>query len=42
MMANVLGVDPDRMAIDMPVEVTFEKRQGGFAVPQLRPAAGDR
>lgn len=39
MMANVLEVDPAKMAIDMPVEVTFETRTGGFAVPQFRPAA---
>jgi uncharacterized OB-fold protein len=42
MMANVLDVDPKDVAIDMAVEVTFEKRQRGFAVPQFRPPARGR
>jgi uncharacterized OB-fold protein len=41
MMANVLASDPASVAIDMRVEVTFEIRAGGFAVPQFRPASRD-
>jgi len=38
MMANVLGIDPQRMRIDLPVRVVFEERAGGFRVPQFEPA----
>ena len=40
MMANLLEIDPKDVTIDMPVEVTFETRRDGFAVPQFRPARG--
>jgi uncharacterized OB-fold protein len=36
--ANVLDVDPERMSDDMPVEVTFEERSGGFRMRQFQPA----
>lgn len=42
MMANLLEIEPERVTIDMPVEVTFERRSGGFAVPQFRPATRGR
>jgi uncharacterized OB-fold protein len=40
MMTNLVGIDPSMVAIDMAVEVTFETRTGGFAVPQFRPISG--
>lgn len=41
MMANVVGVAPAEVRIDLEVEVTFEERAGGFRVPQFQPR-GDR
>jgi len=38
MMANVLGVDPSRMRVELPVHVVFEERGDGFRVPQFEPA----
>jgi uncharacterized OB-fold protein len=37
MMANVLGVEPGAMRVDLPVRVVFEQRSGGFRVPQFEP-----
>ena len=37
MMANVLGIEPARMKVDMPVKMTFEERAGGIRVPQFEP-----
>jgi uncharacterized OB-fold protein len=37
MMANIIGIAPDEVTIDMPVEVFFEQR-GDVALPQFRPA----
>ncbi|MBI2964477.1 MAG: Zn-ribbon domain-containing OB-fold protein [Deltaproteobacteria bacterium] len=38
MMANVLGIEPAAMRVDLPVRVVFERRSGGFCVPQFEPA----
>jgi len=38
MMANVVGGDPERVAIGDRVAVTFERR-GEIALPQLQPCA---
>jgi len=38
MMANVVGVAPSAVRIDLEVEVTFEERADGFRVPQFKPA----
>jgi uncharacterized OB-fold protein len=38
MMANVLGIEPAGMRIDLPVRVIFEERADGFRVPQFAPA----
>lgn len=40
LMTNVVGCDWRAVAIGMPVEVCFEAREGGFKVPQFRPAPG--
>lgn len=37
MMANVLGIEPARMRIDLPVRVCFEEREQGFRIPQFEP-----
>ena len=37
MMANVLGIEPARMRIDLAVRVVFEERSDGFRVPQFEP-----
>lgn len=37
MMANVLGIEPAAMRVDLPVCVVFEQRSGGFCVPQFEP-----
>ena len=34
--ANVIDVDPRTVAIGMPVEVTFEDRDGGIRLPQFK------
>lgn len=41
MVANILDcpADPEALALDMPLEVTFETR-GDITVPQFRPAGG--
>ncbi len=38
MMANVLGIEPARMRVGLPVRIVFEERSGGFRVPQFAPA----
>jgi uncharacterized protein len=38
MMANVVGVRPGEVRVDLPVEVTFEERANGVRVPQFRAA----
>lgn len=40
LMTNVVGCAWQGVAIGMPVQVCFEAREGGFKVPQFRPAAG--
>ena len=37
--ANVLDVDPRAVTIGMPVEVTFEDRDGGIRLPQFKAAS---
>lgn len=39
MMCNIVDCSPERVAIDMPVEVVFEKRGETAAIPQFRPIA---
>ena len=39
MMANVVGIDPRSVVVDLAVEVIFEERAGGFRVPQFRSVA---
>ncbi len=42
MMCNVIDCDPESVAIDMAVEVTFEDRSDEISLPQFRPQrAGD-
>jgi len=42
MMCNVIGCDPDSVAVGMPVEVVFEDRTDEISMPQFRPRqAGD-
>jgi uncharacterized protein len=36
---NIIGCDPDAVAIGMPVEVAFEEAQDGIAIPVFRPRA---
>jgi uncharacterized OB-fold protein len=36
LMATILGVDPHQVYIDMPVQVTFERR-GDMSIPQFMP-----
>ena len=38
MMANVLGIEPSRMRVGLPVRIVFEERADGFRVPQFAPA----
>lgn len=38
MMANVLGVEPNRMRVGLAVRIVFEERSDGFRVPQFAPA----
>jgi uncharacterized OB-fold protein len=38
MLANVLGIEPTKMRVDLPVRVIFEQRSGGISVPQFAPA----
>jgi len=35
-MSNVIGCDPEKVRVGMPVKVTFEKR-GDFAIPMFQP-----
>lgn len=44
MMANIVDcpADPDALVIDMPLEVSFEKRSEEITVPQFRPAGAAR
>jgi uncharacterized protein len=36
-LGNLVGCDPDDVAIGMRVEVTFEHRDGGVVIPQFKP-----
>jgi uncharacterized OB-fold protein len=36
-MTNVVGCDPDAVAVGMPVEVTFETLDEDFSIPVFRP-----
>ncbi len=38
MMSNVIGCDPDALAIGMALEVTFQPYSDDITVPQFRPA----
>ena len=38
--ANIHGCKPEQVYIGMPVEVTFEEREGGHVIPQFKPAPG--
>lgn len=42
MLTNIVDCPNDALRIGMPVEVTFEEREGGVTVPQFRPAAEAR
>jgi len=37
LLSNVLGCDPDAVAIGMPVAVAFEQTDAGLAIPVFRP-----
>jgi uncharacterized OB-fold protein len=37
MMANVVGIEPARMRVGLPVRVIVEERSEGFSVPQFAP-----
>jgi uncharacterized protein len=37
MLANLPGVDPERVRVGLPVEVFFEELPGGLRLPQFRP-----
>ena len=37
LMSNVIGCDPESVAIGMPVEVTFEDWSDAITVPKFRP-----
>ena len=37
-MTNVIGCDPETVAIGMPVRADFYDVEGGLAVPRFRPA----
>ena len=39
LMSNIIGCDPASVAIGQPVQVAFEARGEGIAVPQFEPAA---
>lgn len=39
LVANVLQIDPADVTIDMPVEVAFEPRGGGWVIPQFIPVS---
>jgi uncharacterized OB-fold protein len=39
MMTNIVGMEPARVRVDLPVAVVFEERAGGLRVPQFRPIA---
>jgi uncharacterized OB-fold protein len=43
LLSNVLGIEntPERLVLDMPLEVTFEPR-GDLHLPQFQPAGGGR
>jgi uncharacterized OB-fold protein len=42
MMTNIIGVEPtpENLAVDMPVEVSFEKQDDRITLPLFRPAGG--
>lgn len=42
MMANVIGIEPARMRVGLPVRIIFEERSEGFRVPQFAPAQESR
>jgi uncharacterized protein len=42
MVSNLVGVEPDGIAIGMPLEVTFAETDGDRWVPVFRPAGGTR
>jgi uncharacterized OB-fold protein len=42
MISNLVDVDPDEVAIGMPVEVVWEDMSDQLAIPRFRPAAGGR
>ena len=37
MLTNIVGCDPEAVACDMPVEVTFEKLNDEFTLPKFQP-----
>jgi uncharacterized OB-fold protein len=37
MLTNIVGCDPEAVTCDMPVEVTFEKLNDEFTLPQFQP-----
>ena len=38
MISNVVGIAPEEIAVDMPVEVIFEEATPEFVLPKFRPA----
>jgi len=41
LMSNIVGVPPDQIRCDMPVEVVFEKISDDISLPKFRPAAAN-
>lgn len=39
MISNLVGMDPDAVAIGMPVELVWEDMSADFAIPRFRPRA---
>jgi hypothetical protein len=37
LLTNIVGVPPQQVACDMPVQVTFDDYDEGVAVPKFRP-----
>ncbi|MBI4610931.1 MAG: Zn-ribbon domain-containing OB-fold protein [Candidatus Rokubacteria bacterium] len=37
-LTNIVGCDPSRVAIGMPVQVTFEEAVPGLSIPRFKPA----
>jgi uncharacterized OB-fold protein len=41
LLSNIVGLDPDEVRCDMPVEVVFEDVADGVALPKFKPLLDD-